>query len=273
VDTQTLFDTRAYDPEKTISEEKAEGMPDALINQEYLCDWNAALVGAVYGDLLDGAAKVGALEPFNHDLGNVFTSWDLGFTDSTAVWFWQVKDGGIDILDYHEAHGKPLSYYFDLVDSKPYRYIKHWLPHDARQVTLSSGVSILNQLLVKWPGQVACGPDLPLLDGIQAGRWVIQQGVRFHPRAKEGFDTLREYAYEWDEEKKMYSNKPAHNWASHCADAWRYTACVVKMSGLLSTKVEDAKPPAAFAKPLHKTYTLDQLFRDHATRLSERRRI
>jgi phage terminase large subunit len=35
-DTQTLFDTRAYDPEKTIQEERAEGMPEALIEQEYL---------------------------------------------------------------------------------------------------------------------------------------------------------------------------------------------------------------------------------------------
>jgi phage terminase large subunit len=214
------------------------------------------------------------MEDFEHGLSDVFTSWDLGFTDSTAIWFWRIKDGGIDIIDHHEAHGKPLSYYFDFVDTRPYRYVKHWLPHDARQVTLSAGVSILNQCLAHWPGQVTIGPDLPLLDGIQAARWLIQQGVRFHPRVKEGLDALKAYAYEYDEEKQMFSNKPEHTWASHSADAFRYLACVAKVSNLLIPNREDGpKPPQVFAKPLHKTYNLDQLFKDHAARLTERKRI
>jgi hypothetical protein len=271
-DTQTLYDTQAYDPEKTISEERASGMPEALIKQEYLCDWNAALVGSIWGDLLDAAIKAGAGRHFQHEYDNVFTCWDLGFTDSTAIWFWQVVDGGVDFIDYYENHGCSLSHYYDVIESKPYKYIKHWLPHDARQTTLASGVSILNQMLKRFPGQVSVGPDLPLLDGIQAGRWLIQQGVRFHPSCSDGLNALRQYHYEYDEEKKTFAPRPAHDWSSHAADAFRYTAAVVKTSELLTRRVKESAPKPS-AKPLHMSFSLNQLFEDRARLVSQRRRI
>ena len=216
-------------------------------------------------------------QPFDHDYGNVFTTWDLGMTDDTAIWFWQVEDGGINLIDFYQEHGKPLSHYYDVIENKPYHYIKHWLPHDARQVMLASGVSILNQMLKRWPGQVAVGPDLPLLDGIQAARWMIQKGVLFHPRVVEGLEALRQYHYEYDEEKKIFSNKPAHDWSSHVADAFRYLACVVKVSQLLSPATA-AKAPGtvggpAIARPLNKAYNLDTLFKERAEAVTVRKRI
>lgn len=285
-ETQTVYDTKLkfpsdkapgtfVDADGMMAEEKAAGMQDALINQEYLCDWNAALVGSVWGDLLDQIKKLGGVEDFPHDYDNVFTTWDLGFTDSTAIWFWQVQDGAIDVIDYYEAHGKPLSHYYDEIESKPYRYIKHWLPHDARQVTLSSGVSILNQMLKRWPGQVACGPDLPLLDGIQAVRWLLQQGTRFHSRVEaDGVAALRNYHYEYDEEKRLFSPRPFHDWSSHCADAMRYLAGVVKTSDLLKRGREPVKEPVRpLARPLHMRVSLNDLFEEHSTRIRNRRRV
>ena len=271
-DIKTLYDTRAYDPEETIAAERASGKPEAFIKQEYLCDWTAALVGSVWGDLIDGVEKQGGLAPFDHEHGDVFTSWDLGFTDSTAIWFWQVKEGRVDFIDYYEDHGKPLSHYFDIIDGKPYRYVKHWLPHDARQTTLAAGVSILNQFLRKYPGVVSVGPDLPLLEGIQAARWMIQKGVRFHPRTTDGVKCLRHYHYEYDEDKKDYSTRPLHDWSSHCGDAMRYTAAVVKVSELMGTKPPPPKP-GPIAKPLHYQFHLEQLHEDRALSISGRRRI
>jgi len=270
---QTLFDTRAYDPEKTIEEERAEGMPEALIKQEYLCDWTAALVGSVWGDLVDTIRNAGGLGPFEHPRSEVFTSWDLGFTDATAIWFWQLNGAGVDVVDYYEEHGKPLSHYFDLLNQKPYKYVKHWLPHDARQVTLSSGVSILNQCMKEWPGQVVVGPDLPLLDGIQAGRWLLQQPVRFHPRCAEGVEALRQYHYEFDEEKKTFAPRPAHDWSSHGADSWRGLASVVKVSGLLKAKPDGPKPVEPAAAPMHNRFKLEELFEAHRRGVAARRRI
>jgi phage terminase large subunit len=271
-DLKTLFDTRAYDPEKTLQEERASGKPEAFLKQEYLCDWTAALVGSVWGDLIDEVERGGGIGPFEHGLSDVFTSWDLGYTDSTAIWFWRIADGRLDFIDYYENHGQPLSHYFDIVDGKPYRYVKHWLPHDARQTTLAAGVSILNQFLRKYPGVVAVGPDLPLLEGIQAARWMIQQGVRFHTRTIEGVKCLREYHYEYDEDKKDYSTRPSHDWSSHASDALRYTAVVVQHSKLIGQR-EPPKPKPPVAAPVHMRWTLEQLHEDRALSLNARQRI
>jgi hypothetical protein len=255
-----------------MAAERADGMPEATVKQEYLCDWSAALVGSVWGDLVDELERKGGLEAFNHTHDNVFTSWDLGWTDSTAVWFWQVNGDGLDLIDHYEAHGKPLSHYYDVVDAKPYRYIKHWLPHDARQTTLSSGVSILNQCLSHWPGQVSIGPDLPKVDGIQAGRWLLQKNVRIHPRCKSAIECLRQYHYEYDEMKKTYTATPAHDWSSHTADAFRYLASVAKT--MIRFAVKELPPePRPVAAPLHRSFTLDQLFRDRDQQVARRRRI
>jgi phage terminase large subunit len=273
---QTLYDTRAYDPDKTIEEERAEGMPEALIRQEYLCDWSAALVGSVYGDLVDEVERQGGFKDFEHPLDNVFTAWDLGMSDSTVIWFFTIVNNKPLIIDYYENHGKPLSHYYDVIEAKPYSYVKHWLPHDARQVTLASGVSILNQMLKKFPGQVAIGPDLPLLDGIQAGRWLLQQGVQFHPRTSEGINALRQYHYEYDEAKKIYTPKPVHDWASHAADGWRYAACVVKTTQLIVARREEKQrvvEKQPLAVPLHRSMKLNDLFAAREANLGRRERI
>ena len=259
--------------EAVLNDERRDGMPEALVQQEYNCDWTAALVGSIWGDLIDAAEKAGGLRPFGHPFDNVFTSWDVGFTDSTAIWFWQVADGGVDLIDYYENSGQPLSHYYDLVEQKPYKYIKHWLPHDTRQTTLAAGVSILNQTLRRWPGQVAIGPQLPIVDGIQAGRWLIQQGVRFHPKCGEGVELLRQYHYEYDEEKKTFGTRPEHDFSSHASDAFRYLACVVKKSELLAGPKTPKAPPPSAAKPLTYSFTLEQLHEDRVLSLSGRRRI
>jgi len=205
-----------------------------------------------------------------HD--EVFTTWDLGSTDNTAIWFWRVKDGGVDFIDFYQNHGQPLRHYFDVVNRKPYKYIKHWLPHDSSQVTLASGVSCLNQTMREWPGMVNVCPKMPINDGIYAGRWLLQQGVRFHPNCTEGVSALRNYHYEYDEEKKSISQKPKHDWSSHAADAYRYTASVVQASKLISRTPSAPEPP----KPVTRTmdsFHLEELFEDRRRQIAARRRI
>lgn len=249
---QTLFDTRAYDPEQTIAEERASGMPEALIRQEYLCDWTAAMVGSVYGDLIEALEKRGDVSAFEHERDGVFTAWDLGFTDATGIWFFRIgPDKSVDVVDHYEAHGQPLSHYFDVLDEKAathgFQYVKHWLPHDARAKTLQTGASIADQFLARFgANRVAIGPRLDLLDGIQAGRWLLQRPMRIHSRCEVGIEALKAYRYDYDEDSKTFTRRPVHDWSSHSADAWRYLACVAKHSELLSRREDpDAKRKAA----------------------------
>jgi phage terminase large subunit len=251
-DLKTLHDTRAYDPERTIAEERAEGKPEALIRQEYLCDWTAANVGAVWGDLIEGLEKAGAVCEFEPESKRVFTTWDLGGSgargDATCFWIWEPSENGADVLDYYENTGKTLSHYWDEVDRRckgiGVRPVKHWLPHDARAHHLT-GVSVLEECIEHWGGEnVAIYPEGSLLDGIQAARALLQRKVRFHPRCREGVEALKAYHYEWDDDLKVLSNKPVHDWSSHPADGFRGLALVVRHSEQLTrpAKHEEKKP-------------------------------
>jgi hypothetical protein len=247
---------RRIDHTAMLQEEREEGMDEAMLRQEYLCDFAASNLGAVYGDLMEELEKRGGLMDFDHPSDGVFTSWDLGISDSTAIWFWRIRGTAIEVIDHYEANGKPMSHYFDVVESKPYKYVKHWLPHDARARALTTGSSILEQSAQKWgAGAVAIGPQLSLLDGIQAGRWLIQQSdFRVHPRCGDGIDALRAYHYRYDEDKKVLSRQPEHDWSSHSADAFRYTALVVKHTDAVMRRPTDRPKPAGV--------TLGQMFED-----------
>ncbi len=242
---QTLYDTRAYDPDQTMEEERAAGRPEALIRQEYLCDWTAANVGAVFGDLVEAIEKDGRIGEFKHPTDGVYTTWDLGISDATAIWFWRINaDRTTDVIDHYEATGKPLSHFFDEVERRGYKYERHWLPHDARARTFQTGVSTLEQVADRWGAQrVGITPELSLADGIQAGRWLLQQPVRFHSRTEPGVEALKAYHYVWDEDRKVLGSKPEHDWSSHTADAFRYLALVVKYTELITRKTPAVDEP------------------------------
>jgi len=267
-DLKTLYDTRAYDPDRTIAEERARGRPEALIRQEYLCDWAAANVGSVFGELLETLEKSGGLAEFDHDpAAPTFSVWDLGGAgakgDSTAFWIFVPTVDGADLLDYYENVGQPLSHYQDEMAKREealgVKCVKHWLPHDATGMHLT-GTSVLEQSVEHWTrSRVELVPRRGLLDGIQAGRWLLQRKVRIHPRCGEGIDALKAYHYEWDDDRKTLSNAPAHDWSSHGADAFRYLAVVTRHSETM-TRLKPQKTAAAIIAEATRPRTLDEMW-------------
>lgn len=231
--------------------------------------------GSIYGHLLHAMRERGSICEFDHPKDGVFASLDLGISDSTAIWWWRFSAQGVDFIDHYEAHGMPLSHFFDVLDSRGYEYSKIWLPHDARARSLQTGVSVQDQFLKRYPNKALIGPELSLADGIQATRFLLEQpGTRIHERCSEqhgpsdidGVDALRSYRYEYDEARKTYRKTPIHDWASHSADAFRYSAVVVKAAELRSRSpaTEKPKPPARAPN----SFTLDELFEAHTPRSS-----
>jgi phage terminase large subunit len=41
----------------------------------------------------------------------VYTAWDIGFSDDTAIWFYQVVRGEIHVIDYYAANGYGVEHY------------------------------------------------------------------------------------------------------------------------------------------------------------------
>lgn len=260
---RTVTDTQAI-PMTIVEEERAAGMPEDLIRQEFFCDFTAAVVGAYYADLLQKLHDQKRIYDFDFDGEGVNTHWDLGISDSTAIWFWKVDAyGKVQVIDTYEGHGLPIAHYVEVVKNRPYRYVRHWLPHDAQSRTLATGMSIMNQLRdLQMP--VAISPKLAIQDGIQAGRALLLSDIEFHAtNCKKGLDALEHYRREYDEETKMFKQKPLHDWSSHYADSFRYMALSIKAAiGLTNTyeaNLADAKKKAN--KPLIIMPTLDDLWK------------
>jgi hypothetical protein len=201
--------------------------PDQYL-QEFECSFEAAIVGAYFGKEMRNLTDESRITNVEYDpMFPCHTSWDLGYSDDTAIFWFQAVHGEIRVLDYHSSNGENIDYYTNLIKSKEreygYKYGTHWLPHDARAKTLSSGgKSVIEQIATKIPIEsLKIVPNLSLQDGIQASRMALQRAW-FDTKCQEGIECLRQYQREYDEDKKVFRDKPRHDWTSHGADAWRY---------------------------------------------------
>jgi hypothetical protein len=199
--------------------------------QEFLCSFEAAILGAYYGQEMRRLTDLGQVTNVEYDpMFKVFTAWDLGYSDSTSIWFFQVIHGEIRVLEYFEAHGQAVPFYAGVINSKDYEYDTHFLPHDARAKTMASGgKSTIEQLSDKIPLEsLKIVPNLSVQDGIQASRMALTRAWFDIEKCEQGIECLRQYQREYDDDKKMFRDKPRHDWASHGADAFRMLAVAWK---------------------------------------------
>jgi hypothetical protein len=220
-------------PQSELDDAKAT-MSDNQYEQEFLCSFEAAILGAYYGQEMRRITDMERITTVDYDpMFPCHTAWDLGFNDSTSIWWFQVVYGEIRVLDHHSSNGQAVPYYTGLLAQKEdefgYKYGTHWLPHDARAKTMASGgKSIIEQISAKIDiKHLKIVPNLSIQDGIQATRLALTR-TWFDNRCEEGIECLRQYQREWDDDKKVFRDRPKHDWTSHSADAFRYLSIVWK---------------------------------------------
>ena len=220
-------------PQSELDDAKAT-MSDNQYEQEFLCSFEAAIMGAYYGQEMRRITDLERITTVDYDpMFPCHTAWDLGFNDSTSIWWFQVVYGEIRVLDHHSSNGQAVPFYTGLLQQKEdefgYKYGYHYLPHDARAKTMASGgKSIIEQFATKIDiKHLKIVPNLSLQDGIQATRLALTRAW-FDNRCEEGIECLRQYQREWDDDKKVFRDRPKHDWTSHSADAFRYLSIVWK---------------------------------------------
>lgn len=195
--------------------------------QEFECSFEAAIPGAYYAKLMAEAEEDGRIGkvPFDPSI-RVWTAWDLGIGDSTAIWFAQIVGREIRLIDYYEANGVGLDHYVaKLREGRRgrYTYAEHWLPHDADHKELSTGKSRI-ETLRSLGLEARVLPIARIEDGINAVRMLLPRVWIDKERCAEGIKALKHYRSEWDEKRKVLRPRPLHDWSSHGADAMRYFA-------------------------------------------------
>jgi phage terminase large subunit len=248
----TVDDTEVLTP-ADIDEERRSGMSEEMIEQEYYGSFLGVQAGSFYGKLIAAAEKEGRVTQVPYEpAAPVHTAWDLGYSDDTVIWFYQVVSGEVRLIDYYAAYGQDVAHYAGVIHGKPYSYGNHWVPHDAIPKTLAAnGRSIIQQL---WSEGVKArvAPHLDVQDGIQAVRQMLPRCWFDKERCKDGIEDLRLYQREWDEDRKCFRDKPLHDHTSHSADGFRYLALVWR---------EEHKPekPKPKIRTIHDA-TLDELW-------------
>lgn len=233
-------DTGLIDKEELNAAKRA--MTHEQYRQEYECSFQAAIVGAYYGKLMEDAEAAGRIGPIPVEGAvKVHTVWDLGIGDSTAIWFYQAVGKEVRVIDYYEASGVGLDHYFKVLEDKDYLYGNHYLPHDVEVRELGTGRSrkeTLNDLGIK----VKVVKKLSIEDGINAARKILPRCWFDKDKCSTGIKALRQYRTEFDEKRKVFRLRPLHDWSSHAADAFRY----------LAVSLEDSK--SGYAEPIDYSY-------------------
>jgi phage terminase large subunit len=176
----------------------------------------------------------------------VYTSWDLGILDPTAIWFYQIYGKEVRVIDHYEANNEPLAHYARILDEKAqqfgYRYEKHFAPHDIAARDLSSGVS-REQTMANLGYRMSKGARLGVEDRIEASRQFLKNCWFDAENCKHGIRALQNYRREFNDKLDQFKATPVHDWASHSSDAF----------GEGALNINRMQAPKAPPKPLTKS--------------------
>lgn len=224
------------------------------------------MTGAIYASELRAAYDEGRVREVPYDPAvQVHTAWDIGRTDDTAIWFYQVVGDEIHLLESEAGSGGDASYWasrvlgrevqIDIIKGKVvvelgdpipdiehrqhYKYGRHWLPHDARAKTFAAmGKSVQEQLRHAFGfATVRIVPNLSIEDGIKMVRTAFRRFYFDKEGCADGLKAARRYEREVKPDGVSQSRKPKHDWTSHSMDALRMLAVAFE------TKAE-SKPEA-----------------------------
>lgn len=195
--------------------------PD-LFDQEFECSFQAAITGSYYGAIIENLSINKRITdvPYDEDL-DTETWWDLGMNDQTCIWFVQRFKDEIRLIDYYENSGEGLDHYAKILNNRGYEYSRHIAPHDIKVRELGNfGKSRLDSAL-ELGIEFDIAPKLSIEDGIEAVRKALPNCWFDKSKCQKAIEYLKAYQKKWDEKNQCFKNKPMHNFASHCADAFR----------------------------------------------------
>jgi hypothetical protein len=199
-------------------------MGEDKYRQEFECSFDAAVEGSYFGQILNELEEKKHMQEIpREELSRTFTAWDLGMGDSTSIWVAQLVGTEVRLIDYYENHGVGLDHYVKWIKDNDYLKAEHILPHDVRVRELGTGKSRM-EMLEESGLEVKIAPRMGLDDGIQAVRRLLPRCWFNVPQVQIGLNCLRNYRRDYDEKRKIFYERPLHDWSSHGSDSFRYLA-------------------------------------------------
>lgn len=212
--------------QKTWYSKKASKLKDGMKTQypSTLDEcWETANEGLWYGKAMSRVRveKRICRVPYEK-MSEVHTAWDLGRRDPTAIWFFQLVQKEIRLIDYYENNFEDISHYIKVLKDKNYIYGKHFVPHDAGIKSFQTGKSLVDfardlgitfQMLQR---------ETDILPATNYVRTMLDRCWFDEEKTAQGIKAIENYRKEWSDKNQAYAERECHDWASHGASAFRY---------------------------------------------------
>lgn len=205
-----------------LDDDRATGMDENLIRQEYYCDFGVTNLAAYFGEKMMKLEEQGRINDnvVWNPRNPVHTAWDFGVNDSTCIWFLQSNGrGSWHAVDYYWNHNEGLEHYAKVVKEKPYYYGTHLVPHDGDQREFQTNMSKV-QAAIQYNLDFTVVPRTAKLTQIDATHRTLPNLFFNKDLCEQGVSALKNYERRWDDKLKVFANTPLHNWASHGTDAF-----------------------------------------------------
>lgn len=229
----SIHDTEALSPD--VLREALEEYQDlhglemglALFEQEYLCSFAGAMIGAYFGAEMNKVEREGRIKPVEIDYSQpVHTVWDLGKAVNNPVGCFQVIGGEPRWVDFYEPESEDLADWVKWLNDKGYNGTDY-VPHDIMATEWGSGRTRFDTLkaMGRRPRRL---PRVSVGDGLQAARTTINKSV-IHcgdddrgQRVDRWVEGCKNYRREWDDDLKTFKEVPVKDWAEHIGSMTRY---------------------------------------------------
>lgn len=181
--------------------------------------------GVVYHKQMANAYNFERVGSYNLRLDlPVYTVWDLGYGDNTAIISFQVVNKRPRILWYDEACHEMLGYYVNILNERRGRYEfvygDFFLPHDGSHGSLTGRVC---DELRGFGYKVHVMPrDTDLIGAIDECKKLFHIADFNEGTCGELLKHLGAYRYMWNDKLGIWKKEPRHDEHSHAADCFRY---------------------------------------------------
>jgi phage terminase large subunit len=202
----------------------------------------SSVEGAIYGKEVAAMVESKRLRPVPYDpMLKVHTIWDLGWNDQTTIIFAQRLGGELRLIDYYEKSHSSYPDDVKMLESKPYRYGKDWLPHDGSAETKVAEGKSPQQILESLGRKVEIVANHDVEVGIRAARLAFPRVYMDSEKCVRLMECLKRYRRRINQTTNEPEG-PLHDEYSHGADAFRYLSMIVE-------KMDNAEQPKKIVYP------------------------
>jgi hypothetical protein len=238
-------------PDDVLVNERSQ-MDEGLYLQEFECSFERGISGSYYGTYLDALKAKGQICPVPWEPGLLtYTAWDIGVNDATTIIFFQLVNEGnvaIRIIDCYSNNNLGLDHYAKIIQDKPYKYGKHFAPHDIKVREWGGGAVTRYEKARQLGIDFALIEQVSIIDGIENVWTHFSKFWIDADKCRSLVNALENYRKEWDDQKQMYLNKPVKSWSNHYSDCLRYLCLSIHKTkkGLTSEEFDRKRAEALY---------------------------